>query len=81
MQAWNLDLHRNASIARKQQELAPRCGLEERSLRFSETERTLHSVCLGRAMTAEKHDRAIGRDHAALIAAQQVLRVLRGHHQ
>ena len=32
-------------------------------------------------MAAQEHDRAVGRDHAALVAAEQVLRVLGRHDQ
>src|ERR1700688_5085101 len=81
MQLRHLDTHGNASIARDQQELAARCGLEEAALRVSEAERTLHARGFSRSMTTEQHHRAVGRDHAALVAAEQVLRVLRRHHE
>jgi hypothetical protein len=81
MHLWNFDSHCHAAIAGKEQELAPRCGLEETPLCVGEPERTLHSRRFGRSMTPEQDDRAIGRDHAALIGAEQVLRVLRRHHE
>ena len=81
MQLRNLDAHGHSPIAGEEQELAPRCGFEEASLRFGETERTLHSGRFRRSMTTEQHDRAVGRDHAALIGAEQILRVLRRNHE
>ena len=81
MQLGNFDAHRHTPIACKEQELAPRCGLEEASLGLRETERTLHSGRFRRSMTTEQHDRSVGRDHAALIGAEQILRVLRRNHE
>jgi hypothetical protein len=81
VQLRDLDAHGHSPIAGEKQELAPRCGFEEASLCFGETERTLHSGCFRGSMTAEENDRAIGRDHAALVGAEEVLCVLGRHHQ
>ncbi len=79
MHLRNLDAHRYAAITGEEQELAARCRLEEGALLLREPKRTFHSRRFRRSMTAEHDDRAIGRDHAALIGAEQVLRVLRRH--
>ena len=79
MQLRDLDAHGHSPIAGEEQELAARCSLEEASLRLGKTERLLHSRGFRSSMTAEQDDRAIRRDHASFIGAEQVLRVLRRH--
>ena len=55
MDLGNLDSRRHAAVSRDQQELAARCGFEERSLPLRETERLLHTDRFGGAMAAEQH--------------------------
>lgn len=81
MHLRNLDSHGHTAVSRDQQELAARCALEEASLSFCETERTLHSRRFRGAVTPEQHHRAIRRDHAPFVRSEEVLRVLRRHHE
>ena len=81
MQLGQIDADLAAPPPGEQQELAAGCVLDEAPLAQRQPEGALHVGRLGRPVATEEHRRAVGRDHRSLLAAEQVLDVLRGHHQ